>query len=78
MRLKQAVLEFLANELHLEVSALNEESTFAELGVDETYQADLLERLQESLGIILPEEKASSIATIGDLLDAVEEQEEGE
>ncbi|MDO8487782.1 MAG: acyl carrier protein [bacterium] len=78
MRLKQAILEFLANELHSETSAITDETTFDELGVDPSQQADLMHRLQDSLAIILPEEKVANMTTIGDLLDAVEDLDEVE
>ena len=74
MRLKQAILEFLANELHLETSAITPETSFAELGVDAAQLTDLLQRLQEALGIILPEDKVPTITTVEDLLDIVEDQ----
>ncbi len=73
MRLKQAILEFLANELHLETSAIIAETSFAELGVDENQLTDLLQRLQEALGIILPEEKVSTVMSVADLLDMVDD-----
>jgi len=73
MRLKQAILEFLANELHLETSAITEETSFTELAIDATQLTDLLSRLQESLGIILPEDKVPTITTVGDLLDLVDD-----
>lgn len=78
MRLKQAILEFLANELHLETPAITAEASFAELGVDATQLADLLSRLQESLGIILPEDKVATMTTVGDLLDLVEDPNDSE
>lgn len=76
MRLKQAILEFLANELHLETPAITTETTFAELGVDAAQLSDLLQRLQESLGIILPEDKVPTITAVGDLLDMVEDPDD--
>ena len=76
MRLQQAILEFLANELHLETPAITAEASFAELGVDATQLTDLLQRLQESLGIILPEDKVATMTTVGDLLDLVEDSDE--
>ena len=78
MRLKQAILEFLANELHLETSAITDETTFAELGVNPGEQADLLHRLQDALTIILPEDKVATMTTVGDLLEAVEDLDEAE
>lgn len=76
MRLSNAITEFLANELHLETSAVTAETTFAELGVDDAAQTDLLHRLQDALGIILPEDRVSTITTIGDVIDAATEQED--
>ncbi len=78
MRLKQAILEFLANELHLETSAIIAETSFAELGVDENQLTELLQRLQEALGIILPEEKVSTVMSVADLLDMVEDENDTE
>ncbi len=75
MRLHQAIIEFLANELHLDVAAITAETTFAELGVTPDQQSDLLQRMQESLGIILPEDQVSNIQTVGDVLAAAGDQE---
>lgn len=78
MRLKQAILEFLANELHLETSAIIAETSFAELGVDENQLTELLQRLQEALGIILPEDKVSPAMSVADLLDMVDDENDTE
>lgn len=78
MRLKQAILEFLANELHLETSAIIAETSFAELGVDENQLTEMLQRLQEALGIILPEEKVSTNMSVADLLDMVDDENDTE
>lgn len=75
MRLKTATLEFLANELHLEAAAITAEASFAEVGVDAAALPDLLHRLQDALGIILPEDKVDNLVSVGDLLDLVEEQD---
>lgn len=75
MRLKKAVLEFLSDELHFEADNMAEETSFGELGVTIAQQAELLHKLQDALGIILPEEKLSEIITISDLLELVDENE---
>ncbi len=75
MRLKQAILEFLGNEFKLEGHDLAADTTFAELGASGAQLTDLLHRLQDALEIILPEEKVSTIETVGDLLNVVEEEE---
>lgn len=76
MRLKKAIIEFLANEFHLDAANVMEETTFAELGVTAAELPELLHRLQDALGIILPEEKVADVQTISDLLDAAEEENE--
>ncbi len=78
MRLKQAIIEFLANELHLETSAITAETLFAEVGVEASALPDLLHRLQDALGIILPEDKVADITVVGDLFAAVEDQDGGD
>ncbi len=75
MRLQQAIIEFFANELHLEPTAITAESTFAEIGITPDQQADLMQRLQEALGIILPEDQMANMQTIGDVLEAAGDQE---
>ncbi len=75
MRLKKAILEFLSDELHFEAANMMEETSFAELGVTPAQLPELLHRLQDALGIILPEEKLSEIGTIADLLELVDENE---
>lgn len=75
MRLKKAVLEFLSDELHFEAANMMEETSFAELGVTATQLPELLHRLQDALGIILPEERLGEIATIADLLELVDDHE---
>lgn len=75
MRLKKAVLEFLSDELHFEAENMMEETSFAELGVTPGQLPDLLHRMQDALGIVLPEEKLTDINTISDLLELVDENE---
>ena len=74
MRLQQAIIEFLANELHLDTGAITAESSLAELGINEAAQVDLLQRLQDALGIILPEDKVSNITTVGDILESAPDE----
>lgn len=75
MRLKKAVLEFLSDELHFEAANMMEETSFAELGVTAGQLPELLHRLQDALGIILPEERIGEIVTIADLLELLDDHE---
>jgi acyl carrier protein len=75
MRLKQVILEFLGNEFQLESHAISGDTTFVELGVSSSGMPDLLHRLQDALGIILPEDQTAGIETVDDLLDLIDEEE---
>ncbi len=71
--LKTAILEFLANEFKLKPEEVREDLSFTnDLDLNPGQLQDLLERLQEALDFILPEEKIPGIETIFDLLTAAE------
>ncbi len=76
MRLQLAILQFLGNELQLDPETILPDTPFSELGLDPVHLSDLLHRLQDALAITLPEDKVPQIITVGDLLDAVEDQPE--
>jgi len=76
MRIQQAILEFLGNEFQLESQSINTDTTFAELGVFGASLNDLLQRLQDALSIVLPEEKLANMTTVGDLLEIVQEDDQ--
>ena len=75
MRLQTAILEFLGNELKLDPQNISPDTAFADLGLNQTQISDILNRLQDALGITLPEDKDTSIASVGDLLSLVEEDQ---
>lgn len=75
MRLKQAILEFIANEFQIENSETLLDTSWEELGVKGDQLTDLLRRLQDALGIILPEDQVGSLETVGDLVNLVAEDE---
>ena len=76
MQIKTAIIQFLANEFQLDPDHLNPDTAFTtDLGLSPEQLTNLLQRLQESLGIILPEDKLPTIATIGQLLDIFEEDD---
>ncbi len=76
MQITAAIIQFLANEFQLDPDHLNPDTSFTDdLGLTSEQLTDLLQRLQESLGIILPEDKVPTIITIGNLLDLYEEDD---
>ena len=76
MQVAPAIIQFLANEFQLDPDHLNPDTRFTtDLGLTAEQLTDLLQRLQESLGVILPEDKVPAIATIGNLLELFEEDD---
>lgn len=75
MNLKTAIIQFLANEFHLEAENITEDTNLTtDLGLTADQIADMLRNLQDSLNIILPEEQSESITTIGQILEAAESE----
>lgn len=73
MNLQSAIIQFLANEFHFEADQVTPDTNFqTDLGLTPTQVTDLLQRLQESLDFILPEDKTDSITTVGALLQLTE------
>lgn len=76
MQVRTAIIQFLSNEFRLDPDHLNPDTSFAaDLELSPDQLTDLLQRLQESLGIILPEDKVPAITTVGQLLDIFEEDD---
>ena len=77
MQIKTAIIQFLSDEFHLDPEGLNPDTAFeVDLGLSSSQLADLLQRLQDSLNIILPEDKLDSITTVNSLLELMEEENE--
>lgn len=76
MQIAPAIIQFLANEFQLDPDHLNPDTSFSvDLELSPEQLANLLQRLQESLGIILPEDKIPGLTTIGNLLELFEEDD---
>ena len=79
MQVKTAIIQFLSEEFHLDPEGLNPDTAFeADLGLSSQQLADLLQRLQDSLNIILPEDKLDSITTVSNLLELIESTDDNE
>ncbi len=70
--LEHAIIEFLANEFHLQPEDLIADTDFrTDLNLDEEQFSQLLTRIQDALEFVLPEEKMVEIHTVGDLLNSL-------
>lgn len=70
--LETAIIQFLADEFHLQPDNLIPDTDFiVDLGLSPEQVQDLITRLQDSLDFILPEDKVGQISTLGDLLAAI-------
>jgi acyl carrier protein len=76
MNLRSAIIQFLANEFKFQPSQLTADISFTQdLGLTTPEVTDLLQRLQESLDFILPEDSLADISTVGQLLSISEPEE---
>lgn len=74
MNIRVAILQFLANEFHLEAENITEDTSFAEdLGLNPDQITELMKNLQDSLNIVLPED--INITTVGQLFAALEPED---
>ena len=75
-QLETAIIEFLANEFKLKTGNINPDTSFTtDLGLSAGELQDLFQRLQDSLNIILPEDKLGQVNTIADLLEITRDEE---
>lgn len=68
---QEKIIEMLAEKLDCEVSEINEESTFSEMGIDSLDVAELVMNLEDEFGVSL--EMDASLNTVGALVKKIEE-----
>lgn len=74
-QLKNAIIQFIADEYQLEPENIDSDMDLrADLNLDPVQMMDLLQRIQESLNFILPDEKINDITTINDIFEALTEE----
>ena len=67
------VREILCDQLDLDESAVNEESSIVEdLGADSLDSVDIILALEDEFDIQIPDEETENIKTVGDLCNYVE------
>ena len=69
--LESKVIEKIASRSTHEVDAIGLESTFEELGIDSLNGFDLLCDLEEELGVVIPDDDARELGTVGDIVERV-------
>lgn len=70
--LELAIIEFIANEFHLPADTLSTDTNFKiDLSLQPEEISDLLQRLQDALNFIIPDEKIADIESIGDIILAM-------
>lgn len=67
------VREMLANQLNIEVDKIDENSRVIEdLGADSLDMIEMLMALEEEFGITVPDDKADSLKTVGDIVKYID------
>lgn len=68
--LKDAIIQFIANEFKLQPETISEDLSFADdLSLSPEEVIDLLQRLQDALDFVLPED--TKVQSLGDLFETI-------
>ena len=67
----QQVIKVIARKKKLDPSTITADSTFQQLGLDSLDAADLLFTFEDTFGIVVPDEVALSMKTVGQVAVAV-------
>ena len=69
--IERKVIELIARKKKLDPASITRESTFEQLGVDSLDAADFLFTFEDTFGILIPDEAAASMKTVGQVVDAL-------
>ncbi|HTK28979.1 MAG TPA: phosphopantetheine-binding protein [Vicinamibacterales bacterium] len=69
--LEQKVIALIARKKKLDPASITVASTFQELGVDSLDAADLLFTFEDEFKIVVPDEAAQSMKSVGEVVDAL-------
>ena len=70
--LADEVIKVIARKKKLDPSTVTTESTFEQLGVDSLDAADLLFTFEDNFGIVVPDDVAMSMKTVGQVVAALQ------
>jgi acyl carrier protein len=69
--LERQVIELIARKKKLDPASISLDSTFEQLGVDSLDAADLLFTFEDTFKIVVPDEAAQSMKTVGQVVDGL-------
>ena len=69
--LEPRVIAIIAKHKHLEPAAITLATTFEQLGIDSLDAADLLFKFEDEFGIVVPDEIARSLRSVGDVVEGL-------
>ena len=71
----EKVKEMLANQLNIEADKITETSKIIEdLGADSLDMIEMLMALEEEFGLSIPDDKAESLKTVGDVIAYIDSE----
>jgi acyl carrier protein len=70
-QLERRVIELLARKKKLDPSAVTRDTTFEQLGMDSLDAADLLFVIEDTFGILVPDDVAQPMRTVGQVVDGI-------
>ena len=69
--IESQVIEIVAKKRNLDRARVTLDSTFDELGVDSLDAADLVFTIEDTFGIVVPDEAAQSMKSVRQIVDGV-------
>jgi acyl carrier protein len=68
---ERQVIEIIARKKKLDAAAITPERTFEELGIDSLDAADFLFTFEDTFHIVIPDDAADAMKTVGQVVDGV-------
>jgi acyl carrier protein len=69
--LERRVIEIIAKRKHLDPAGLAADTTFEQLGIDSLDAADLLFAFEDDFGIVVPDDVARSMRSVGQVVEGL-------
>ena len=69
--LERRVIEIIAKRKHLDPNTLTADTTFEQLGIDSLDAADLLFAFEDDFGIVVPDDVARSMRSVGQVVEGL-------
>jgi acyl carrier protein len=69
--LEQRVIDVLAKRRKVDPATITAASTFEQLGIDSLDATDLLFTLEDDFGIVIPDETARSMRSVGQVVEGL-------